>query len=142
MGKQLFFAVVSTAAFSILYHISARHLLLASLGGLLSWGAYLLCGALTENIFYRVLLVSIITSAYAELMAKRRRAPATLFLVPGLIPLVPGSYLYYTMLSLVRGELSDALSFCFLTAQWALALAAGISLAAAARQVVQSIRRR
>lgn len=142
MGEQLIFACLSTAGFAILYHISARHMVLSSLGGFLSWGCYLLCGSVTDNLFYRVLLVSVVTSAYAEIMAKRRRAPATLFLVPGLIPLVPGSYLYYMMLSLVQHDLMGALEYALLTAQWAIALAAGISLAAAARQIIQGVRRR
>ncbi len=137
MGKQLIYAFVSTAAFSILYHIPKRHLLLASLGGLLSWGCYLLLGNVTENLFYRVLLVSILAAAYAEVMAKLRRAPATLYLIPALIPLVPGSYVYYAMLSLVQHDLSGALQNMLLAGQWAVAISMGISLSGAAEQLLR-----
>lgn len=136
MGEQLIYAFVSTAAFAILYHIPQRHLLLASLGGLFSWGCYLLLGGVTENLFYRVLLVSILAAAYAEVMAKLRRAPATLYLIPALIPLVPGSYVYYAMLSLVQHDLSAALQNAMLAGQWAVAIGMGISLSAAAEQLL------
>lgn len=142
MGKQLIYAFLSTAAFAILYHIPSRHLLLASLGGLFSWGCYLLLGGVTDNLFYRVLLVSILAASYAECMAKLRRAPTTLFLIPALIPLVPGSYVYYSMLSLVQHDLSAALENAVLTAQWAVAIGMGISLSAAAEQLLHRPLRR
>lgn len=142
MGKQLIYAFLSTAAFAILYHIPLRHLLLASLGGLFSWGCYLLLGNVTENLFYRVLLVSILAAAYAEVLAKLRRAPTTLFLIPALIPLVPGSYMYYAMLSLVQHDLAAALQNTLLTAQWAVGIGMGISLSAAAEQLIHRPSRR
>ena len=134
MVSQVIFACISAGAFAALFHISPRHLPLAALGGLLSWAAYLLLGNLVPDLFYRILLVSILTAAYAEIVARVRKAPATLFLLPALIPLVPGSYVYYMMLSLVMSHPQDAREYLLLTTKWAIGLAAGISLVAAAER--------
>ena len=136
MISQVIFACISAGAFAALFHISPRHLPLAALGGLLSWAAYLLLGNLVPDLFYRILLVSILTAAYAEIVARVRKAPATLFLLPALIPLVPGSYVYYMMLSLVMSHPQDAREYLLLTTKWAIGLAAGISLVAAAEQIL------
>ena len=136
MVSQVIFACISAGAFAALFHISPRHLPLSALGGLLSWAAYLLLGKVVPDLFYRILLVSILTAAYAEIVARVRKAPATLFLLPALIPLVPGSYVYYMMLSLVMSHPQDAREYLLLTTKWAIGLAAGISLVAAAEQIL------
>ena len=41
---------------------------------------------------------------YAEIMARVNRAPATIFLTTGAVPLIPGGSLYYTMLGLVSND--------------------------------------
>lgn len=85
-----------------------------------------------------MLLVSIFSAAYAEIAAKYAKAPATLFLIPALIPLVPGSYVYYMMLSLVQDNYIATRRYGLLTAQWAIGLAAGISVVAVVHQILDS----
>ena len=95
---QLIAALVSTAGFCLMYHLTRRHIPLAAGGAAACWAVYLLLRSRIGNLFYLVLLVSIFSAAYAEIAAKYAKAPATLFLIPALIPLVPGSYVYYMML--------------------------------------------
>jgi len=45
----------------------------------------------------------------SELLAVFTHNPATVFLLPGLLPLVPGGGIFYMMRSAVQGNLSDAL---------------------------------
>ena len=67
--------------------------------------------------------------SYAEMLAHLRKCPATVFVVPAIIPLVPGSFLYYAMSNAVHGELELARQYGHQTLVCALAIAAGISLA-------------
>ena len=89
-----------------------------------------------DNLLCAVLVVSMFSAAYAELVAKHVRAPATLFLIPTLIPLVPGNSVYLMMLGLVRGDREAMELYGTLTAQWAVGLAAGISLVAVVHQIL------
>ena len=82
-----------------------------------------------------LVLVGAASAAYAETVAKLARAPATIFLIPALIPLVPGSYVYYMMSALVLNKLSTMRHYGQLTAEWAFGLAAGIGLIAVLHQI-------
>jgi uncharacterized membrane protein YjjB (DUF3815 family) len=44
----------------------------------------------------------------SEILARKRRMPATVFIIPGLIPLVPGYGLYYSMLKIIEADYAAA----------------------------------
>ena len=136
MIRELIIIVVGTTAFCLLFHLPKRHLPLALFGTALCWGLYRLLYARIDNLLCAVLVVSMVSAAYAELVAKHVRAPATLFLIPTLIPLVPGNSVYLMMLGLVRGDREAMELYGTLTAQWAVGLAAGISLVAVVHQIL------
>ena len=136
MIRELIIIVVGTTAFCLLFHLPKRHLPLALFGTALCWGLYRLLYARIDNLLCAVLVVSMFSAAYAELVAKHVRAPATLFLIPTLIPLVPGNSVYLMMLGLVRGDREAMELYGTLTAQWAVGLAAGISLVAVVHQIL------
>ena len=46
---QLVTAFAGSLGFALLFHVRREKLLLASLGGLLAWGVYLLMGLATED---------------------------------------------------------------------------------------------
>ena len=129
MALKLFLALFATAGYALLVNVPRRLLLPAALGGMLSWGVYLLLKGRIESTFYLLVLVG------AEAAAKLARAPATIFLIPALIPLVPGSYVYYMMSALVLNKLSTMRHYGQLTAEWAFGLAAGIGLIAVLHQI-------
>lgn len=136
MVKHLIFALLSTAAFCVLWHLPLRYLLLASLGGAAGCALSAFLGTFIESTLYTGLLVSIFSAAYAELVARRVRAPATLFLIPAIIPLVPGSSLYYTMLALVQSDSAGLHEYGLQTVRWVVSLAAGISLVGVVHQII------
>ena len=132
---QLITALLGSMGFSLLFGMRSRHLLFASLGGVLTWGVYLAVGALLREGFLPCIAAAGFAVVYAEALAHLRKTPATIFVVPAIIPLVPGSSLYYAMASAVRGNLPDARHYGSQTMQAALAIAAGISFVIALRQL-------
>ncbi len=132
---QLFTAFLGAFGFALLFGLRSRHLLYAALGGLAAWGVYLGADALTSSLFLSSLCSSVFAVSYAELMAHLRKSPATVFVVPAIIPLVPGSSLYYAMSEAVQGELETARVYGHQTLICALAIAAGISLVETIREL-------
>ena len=132
---QLITAFLGSLGFSLLFGMRRRHLVWAALGGVLTWGIYLAVAALLREGFLPNLVASAFAVAWAEIMARVRRTPATQFVIPAIIPLVPGSSLYYAMASAVRGDLEAAKLYGSQTVQVALAIAAGISFVIALRQL-------
>jgi uncharacterized membrane protein YjjB (DUF3815 family) len=56
-------------------------------------------------------------------MARIIKAPVTIFLICSIIPLVPGSGMYYTMLECVKGSINNALNQGFETLSNAMSIA-------------------
>ena len=99
---RLVFSTVSTVGLSILFYIRPRRLPLATLGGFLTYAVYLLVHTVLASEFVCNMLASLAGALYAELLARRTRVPVTVYTIPCVIPLVPGSVLYRTMSSLVQ----------------------------------------
>ncbi len=132
---QLLTAFISSWGFSMLFGLRRRFLIYAALGGVLCWGVYLGMDAWTHMEFLSCLMAAASTVVYAELLARRLKTPATLFVVPAILPLVPGGSLYYTMENIVHGQLEAARSYGQQTLIAALAIAAGISFVVALREL-------
>ena len=69
MIRELIIIVVGTTAFCLLFHLPKRHLPLALFGTALCWGLYRLLYARIDNLLCAVLVVSMFSAAYAELVA-------------------------------------------------------------------------
>lgn len=134
---QLVTAFLGSLGFSLLFGMRRRHLLLASLGGMLAWGVYLLANHARwiEGDFIPYLLASAFAVLYAELMARLRKCPTTLFVIPAILPLVPGGSLYYAMSYAVRGQMGAAGQYGLRALKLGLAIAAGISIMVALREI-------
>ena len=105
--KELFlpcvYAFVACFAFCFVVNIRGRMLLSAPLGASLGWLVYIAAVPVASELlcyFFATLAVSV----YAEIMARFHRAPATGFLLVGLLPLVPGGGIYYTMEYCISGD--------------------------------------
>ncbi|MBR5976447.1 MAG: threonine/serine exporter family protein [Clostridia bacterium] len=125
---QILTGALGSVGFSLIYRLKTIHIPLAALGGAITWGVYLLGLNFTENIFVASLIAAVICTLYAEISAKVQKTPATVLLIPSMIPLIPGGALYYTMSNIVSRELETAWYFGRLTIQYALAIALGMAL--------------
>ena len=132
---QLVTAFLGSLGFTLLFGLRRRYLFAASLGGVLAWDVYLAVEAWMKQGFLACLIAAAFAVLYAELLARKLKTPATLFVIPAIVPLVPGSSLYYAMSSAVQGDLISARSYGTQTLVYALAIAAGISLVTAIRQL-------
>ena len=132
---QLVTAFLGSLGFSLLFNLHRRHLLFASLSGMITWGLYLLVHSFLKSPFLANLFASVFAVTLAEVLAHWRKCPATLFVIPAIIPLVPGSSLYYAMSYAVAHDLETANRYGHQTVVAALAIAAGISFVTACREL-------
>ena len=123
---QIVMGGLGTLGFNILFHLRGKRLLLATVGGVLSWSVYLLLAPLFPGEAVRYLLAAVAITIYGEVLARMEKTPTTTFLVPAIIPLIPGSALYYTMNFALNKQWSAFIQQAFYTVQLAFSLAAGI----------------
>lgn len=124
--KTIIAAFVGSYAFSIIFHLRGKKLLWAGLGGGLTWMVYLLLSRCLSNVLLLYFIPSIFATAYAEIMARINKAPATCFLMPAEIPLIPGASLYYTMSAIVNSNTSEFYIHLQDTLYMALGIACGV----------------
>ncbi len=132
---QIVTAFLGSLGFALLFGLRRRYVLPASVGGMLSWGIYLLLSRFLPSGFLSCLIASACAVLYAELLARLLRTPATVFVIPAVIPLVPGSSLYYAMSCVVQKDFAAAREFGMTTLEFSLAIAAGMSFVLAFREL-------
>ncbi len=123
---QIFAGFVGSIGFAVLFNIRGIKLWITALGGLLSWLLFVLlskCIAGEPAIYF---IIALVISLLAELMARVLKTPAATFITTSLIPLIPGSSLYYTMAYAFGENFENFLKKGVYTLELAAALALGI----------------
>jgi len=123
---QILMGYLGSLGFNILFNIRGRKLLIASFGGLISWAVFLALEPLLPGEAIRYFLSAAAVTVYGEIFARIEKTPTTTFLVPSVIPLIPGGSLYYTMNYALNKQWAEFSHRGFYTLQLALALAVGI----------------
>ena len=95
-------AFLGSIGFAIFFKMKGKQIVLAGIGGAVTWMVYLMMQHYIEGYFIPYLIAAIFVGIYAEIMARVNKAPATIFLTAAAVPLIPGGSLYYTMLGLVE----------------------------------------
>ncbi len=128
MGLQLVYAYLGSLGFAMLFQLRKELLHKASLGGLFSWLVFLLVQNGTKDLFVPCLFGSIFAGAYAECLARKLKAPVILFFVVAVVPLIPGSCLYYTTECIVSKQMDLAKVWASKTLTFAFAISLGIAI--------------
>lgn len=126
MIKELLSAAVGTIAFSLLYAVPKKHYLDCGLIGAAGWLMYRLMLAMQLSMAFAVFFAAVFIVLLSRFTAVRRQCPATVFLITGIFPLVPGGQFYWACYYLVTNQLSDALASGFSAIKVMLAIVLGI----------------
>lgn len=103
-------ALAACFGFSLLYHIRGKNLLFASLCGAFAWAVYLLASNCFALGILSYLLAGAAAALYSEAAAFVLKSPVTVFLIPGIIPTVPGLAIYRTMENCLLGNVDGFLN--------------------------------
>ncbi len=104
------YSTLATIGFSVFLHIPTSSLIPAGLSGGIGWTLFIVLDNASYNPIFSNFLASFVVSLFSEILARKLKQPATLFVIPGVIPLVPGLGMYNTMLYLVQGNFDLAIS--------------------------------
>ncbi len=140
-GPSFAFAFLATASFAFFFNISRYDILWCSIAGAAGWVAYLALASSTGSQSAAYMTGALCVGILAELFAVIFRKPATVYIVPGIIPLVPGGGMYETMLMAVLGRMDDMAKVGFAALTAAGAIAVGIALASSFARLVARLRR-
>ena len=105
------FSFAVTAGFSIFFNDPKKSLIPCGIVVGIGWCAYILMSKSSyfSNVFSMV-IASAVISLLSEILARKLKYPSINFIIPGILPLVPGLGLYNTMYSLVQKDYALAVS--------------------------------
>lgn len=136
---EIIAAGLGTLGFAVLFNIRGKKLWVGTLGGLLAWALFVALGYGIESVPLRYFIVSTFTSAYSEVFARLMKTPRTTFWLVCLIPLVPGSALYYTMAYALDSNLGNFFSKAIYTVELSAALSLGMVVVASISRSISQV---
>ena len=101
---EFFVAMVATISFAILFNAPKKEIFYCGFSGAITWIVYYI---ITKNGGHSILASLIATFCLTILcrcFAVLRKSPVTIYLLPGIFPLVPGAGIYYTAYYLFIGN--------------------------------------
>ncbi len=125
-------------AIGVLYRIPRKLLGYASVTGVVGW--MIMYGVVLHgvNSIMANFLGSMAVGLLAELLARLLKKPATIFIVPGFIPLVPGREAYTAMRYMVEGRYDEGVAMGMLTLLTGGAIAFGIFVSSTLYRLTRS----
>ena len=139
---QILAGGVGSLGFACLFNIRGKRLLVATLGGVLSWFLFVIFSYFIPSDPINYFCVSLLVSLFAEVMARVMKTPTTTFVTTSLVPLIPGGSLYYTMAYGFHGDAARFVSKGVATLALAAALALGIIIASTLTRAVLTPRKK
>jgi uncharacterized membrane protein YjjB (DUF3815 family) len=139
MVKQIVMAFFASLFLVVLFNIERKKLIWAGLCGSIGWIVYLLVFRYTTSPTMASFAGSFILGLYSEFMAKRFKAPATGFSIPGIFPLVPGLTAFNAVKYLVEKNNSEALAAGMQTIAVGGAIGFGIMLSSTTVRLISKI---
>jgi uncharacterized membrane protein YjjB (DUF3815 family) len=100
------FAGLATLGFSLVFNIRGKNLIVATLCGVFSWSMYLIYHLNSDSAIMPYFICGLSIALYSEIAASIFRSPATVFLIPGFIPAVPGGDVYRAMEACLSGDIT------------------------------------
>ncbi len=138
IAVQMIGAFIASVTLSILFEIPKQHIFIDGMIGALGWGCYLGVSRL-QNVAVAAFCAAFTVAVLANLMARLRRAPATVFTIPGLLTLVPGASVYRMVYAVTQGNSENTRYYLMETLQISGMIAFAILIAESIFKVVSLI---
>ncbi len=136
--QQLLYAFLSTVGFAVIFNSPKDTIIKSGFNGSIGWLVYLITKNLTTSTIAGSFLGALVVGILGEIFAKIFKKPSTTFTISGIIPLVPGAGIYYTMLALTEKNFLAAADSGSQTVLVSIALASGIVVSSSLNRVIMN----
>ncbi len=128
MITSIFASFSAVLGYAIIADAPKRELGYISLAGIFSWLPYLILTNNNMSPLIATVFGGLSLAYYCRIMSFNRKNPITLYLIPGFLPLAPGSTLYKATINYIDGKHSIAIGYSVLAVELTIAIAIGIAI--------------
>lgn len=121
---EIFAAILGTVAFSILFAVPRKFYPFCGIIGGCGWIVYSLCSQWGSPVASFIAAMAVVL--LSRIASVWKQCPVTLFLIPGIFPLVPGANVYWTAFYFVTNEPKLASMNGYMAIKIAFAIVLGI----------------
>jgi uncharacterized membrane protein YjjB (DUF3815 family) len=125
MIVEIIAAMAGTIAFSVLFGAPRQYYPCCGVIGGVGWAVYRVC-SVSGSAAVASLVATMVVVFLSRIAAVWKRCPVTIFLISGIFPLVPGTYVYWTAYYLVTDQLHLAMQNGYMAVKLAFAIVLGI----------------
>lgn len=108
---NFFVVMVGCVGFCILVNIPRKNLFPAAITGAAGYLLYITLISYDMSKAASVFLAACLVALLGEVLARLHKEASTIYVIPGIIPLVPGAGAYYTMTNFINENYEQALVF-------------------------------
>ena len=101
---EFFVAMVATISFAVLFNAPKKEILYCGFTGAIGWIVYYMITQTGGHYVLASLVATFCLTIFCRSFAVIRKTPVTVYLLPGIFPLVPGAGIYYTAYYLFIGN--------------------------------------
>ncbi|PKM41741.1 MAG: hypothetical protein CVV03_11705 [Firmicutes bacterium HGW-Firmicutes-8] len=129
MLTRMVLAFITSMFTGITLRTPASAWLAVGVTGMLGWGASEAVGSRHVPELFTAVTAAFVVGTIGEIMARIQKHPVTVYIVSGIIPLVPGITAYNSMLEFLQKDFNQGLFLAFRAFLVATYLAAGLAVA-------------
>lgn len=134
---------LTTLGFAIMVHVPKKDLLATAVTGGAGWAVFMICVSNfemgdIEACFVGTCIIGILSTVFSRTL----KQASTIYTIPAIMPLVPGSRIFYTMAYLISGDIRTAAVAGANTIFLAGAIAIGLLVTGAFVNIITGIDRR
>ena len=100
---QVIGAFVAASVLPIIFGIPKRHIIADGIVGALGWLCYLLVSQ-KMTVVMATLFASMLVALLSNILARVLKAPVTVFLIPGILSMVPGTSIYRVIHYMIQND--------------------------------------
>lgn len=99
---------LGTIGYAVLFNVPKRFYLSCGFTGMAGWIVYQIIVSRTFSAAFASFLGTMAVVFLSRVLSIRKKCPITVFLVAGILPLVPGAGIYHTVYYFVSNQLAEA----------------------------------
>lgn len=97
-------SILASIGFATVFQVEKKDLILAGVGGGVTRIFYLIFMSFIPNRIVYVALAALVAALFAEIVSGIKHVPATYFMYPTMVPLIPGDLFYYMCVGLITSN--------------------------------------
>ena len=132
-------ALMGTVGFCILFQVPKRCIIFSSLLGALGWAVYSLCLSYDLSVFIAAFAAASTVAMFGEMFSRIKKEAATVFVIPGILPLGPGMGIYYCMFYFITGDESQMAYWLEQTLMIAGSIAVGLLVVSSIVRIINNL---